>query len=232
MSQMMPQPPIGPEQDENRERLIAEIMQAFWQQQMTEIENGPLDWKFHQLPLARIKKVMKSDEDVKGMMISAEAPMMFSKACEIFILELTMRAWVFTEESKRRTLQKCDVGAAVSKADMYDFLIDIIPREEYMPMFRFKQPAQEPQIAGFANASQFINNYLPQEAANPSFLSQMPGYANIRPPVASGEGGDPGLSPQSQQHLQPQQQSQQQQGQHQGPNSASSIAMPQEGAAA
>ncbi|KAJ3194061.1 Nuclear transcription factor Y subunit C-2, partial [Dinochytrium kinnereticum] len=117
-------------EDMQRETVIQEIMQAFWQQQMTEIENGPLDWKFHQLPLARIKKVMKSDEEVK--MISAEAPMMFSKACEIFILELTMRAWIYTEENKRRTLQKNDVGTAVCKADMYDFLIDIVPREEYI----------------------------------------------------------------------------------------------------
>ena len=38
-------------------------------------------------------------------MISAEAPIMFAKACEIFILELTMLAWNHTEEHKRRTLQ-------------------------------------------------------------------------------------------------------------------------------
>jgi len=41
-------------------------------------------------------------------MISAEAPVVFAKACEIFILELTMRAWNLTEDNKRRTLQ---VGA-------------------------------------------------------------------------------------------------------------------------
>ncbi len=38
-------------------------------------------------------------------MISAEAPVLFAKACEIFILELTLRAWMHTEENKRRTLQ-------------------------------------------------------------------------------------------------------------------------------
>ena len=53
-------------------------------------------------------------------MISSEAPMIFSKACEIFILELTIRAWFHTEDNKRRTLQKTDVAAALSKADMYD----------------------------------------------------------------------------------------------------------------
>lgn len=48
------------------------------------------DFKNHNdLPLARIKRIMKSDEDVR--MISAEAPVLFAKACEMFILELTLR---------------------------------------------------------------------------------------------------------------------------------------------
>ena len=46
---------------------------------------------------------MKSDEDVK--MISAETPILFAKACEMFIIELTYRSWVYTEQAKRRTLQ-------------------------------------------------------------------------------------------------------------------------------
>jgi nuclear transcription factor Y, gamma len=64
-------------------------------------------------------------------MISAEAPVLFAKACEIFILEVTLRSWIHTEEGKRRTLQKSDVASAISKNDMFDFLIDIVPREEY-----------------------------------------------------------------------------------------------------
>ncbi|ORY37775.1 histone-fold-containing protein [Rhizoclosmatium globosum] len=63
-------------------------------------------------------------------MISAEVPILFAKACEFFILELTLRSWVHTEENKRRTLQKSDVAAALSRLDMYDFLIDIVPRED------------------------------------------------------------------------------------------------------
>ncbi len=46
---------------------------------------------------------MKSDEDVR--MISSETPVLFAKACEIFITELTYRAWAYTLDSKRRTLQ-------------------------------------------------------------------------------------------------------------------------------
>lgn len=102
-------------------------MQQFWVEQMNEVQQAT-DFKNHLLPLARIKKIMKSDEDVR--MISAEAPVLFAKACEMFILELTHRAWAQTEEAKRRTLQRSDISAAIQKTDIFDFLIDIVPRDD------------------------------------------------------------------------------------------------------
>lgn len=46
-------------------------------------------------------------------MISAEAPLLFAKAAEIFIHELTLRAWIHTEDNKRRTLQVLKVTSWV-----------------------------------------------------------------------------------------------------------------------
>ena len=63
-------------------------------------------------------------------MISAEAPILFAKACELFILELTIRSWLHAEENKRRTLQKNDIAAAITRTDIFDFLVDIVPRDE------------------------------------------------------------------------------------------------------
>merc|ERR1719278_616113 len=74
---------------------------------------------------------MKLDEDVK--MISAEAPVLFAKAAEMFIHELTMRAWIHTEDNKRRTLQRNDIAMAITKYDQFDFLIDIVPRDDIKP---------------------------------------------------------------------------------------------------
>ncbi|CAN0905954.1 Nuclear transcription factor Y subunit C-4 [Linum grandiflorum] len=102
-------------------------LQMFWSYQRHEIDQVN-DFKNHQLPLARIKKIMKADEDVR--MISAEAPILFAKACELFILELTIRSWLHAEESKRRTLQKNDIAAAITRTDIFDFLVDIVPRED------------------------------------------------------------------------------------------------------
>ncbi|KAI9489634.1 histone-fold-containing protein [Zychaea mexicana] len=100
----------------------------FWQDEMTTTQTSVPNFRTHPLPLARIKKVMKTDPEVK--MISAEAPILFAKACETFIAELTKRAWVHAEESKRRTLLRSDIAMGISKTDMCDFLIDIVPRME------------------------------------------------------------------------------------------------------
>lgn len=124
-------------------------LNSFWPRVTEEIRKLPLDLKNQALPLARIKKIMKLDEDVK--MISAEAPMLFAKAAEIFIHELTLRAWVHTEDNKRRTLQRNDIAMAISKCDQFDFLIDIVPREELKPA---KPPSETSRGATTMNPDQ------------------------------------------------------------------------------
>ncbi|PHU15555.1 Nuclear transcription factor Y subunit C-4 [Capsicum chinense] len=109
------------------DHVLQQQLQMFWNYQRQEIEQAT-DFKNHQLPLARIKKIMKADEDVR--MISAETPVLFAKACEMFIQELTLRSWIHSEENKRKTLQKNDIAAAISRTDTFDFLVDIIPRDE------------------------------------------------------------------------------------------------------
>ena len=123
---------------EQHDKRLADGLARFWASQATEMEALEIgteqDFKNHNdLPLARIKRIMKSDEDVR--MISAEAPILFAKACEMFILELTLRclylcrlfsfklldsifrSWCHSEHSRRRTLQKEDVQAAIRKTD-------------------------------------------------------------------------------------------------------------------
>lgn len=117
----VPQPPRSPPTIEN-----------FWDRAVDDVKSMTnVDSKNQILPLARIKKIMKLDENAK--MIAAEAPLLFAKACEYFIQELTLRAWVHTEENKRRTLQRSDIATAISIYDQFDFLIDIVPRDEIKP---------------------------------------------------------------------------------------------------
>ncbi|KIK54586.1 hypothetical protein GYMLUDRAFT_249313 [Collybiopsis luxurians FD-317 M1] len=106
---------------------LNEFLPVFWQRQIDAAEQESSDYRHPILPLARIKKVMKSDPDVK--MIAADAPILFCKACEIFIEEITARAFIIADSNKRRTLSRSDIAAALSKSDQFDFLIDIVPRD-------------------------------------------------------------------------------------------------------
>ncbi|RDX81772.1 Nuclear transcription factor Y subunit C-2, partial [Mucuna pruriens] len=108
---------------------LKQRLKNFWAKQRQEIEEGT-ELRPNSLPLCRIKKIMKVDEEVK--MISAEAPVVFRKACELFIMELSMRAWDITEKNKKKTLQKSDIASAITKTDVFDFLVDIVPRHDTM----------------------------------------------------------------------------------------------------
>lgn len=120
-------------------------LQNFFPQVLEEIKEIKVIEPGNQLlPLARIKKIMKLDEDVK--MISAEAPLLFAKATEIFIHELTLRAWLHTEDNKRRTLQRNDIAMAISKYDQFDFLIDIVPRDEIKPKKEETKTTVQPEV--------------------------------------------------------------------------------------
>lgn len=111
---------------------LEESLTEFWSGQLHEMHvlgtdraQTEQDFKNHNdLPLARIKRIMKSDEDVR--MISAEAPVLFAKACEMFILEMTLRSWNYSENNRRKTLQKEDVKEAIERTDIFDFLVDVI----------------------------------------------------------------------------------------------------------
>ncbi|KAF8989821.1 histone-fold-containing protein [Cyathus striatus] len=107
---------------------LNDFLRSFWQRQIDAAEQETPDYRHPPLPLARIKKVMKSDPDVK--MIAADAPILFCKACEIFIAEITARAFIVADSNKRRTLSRSDIAKALSKSDQFDFLIDIVPRDE------------------------------------------------------------------------------------------------------
>ncbi|VDD96861.1 unnamed protein product [Enterobius vermicularis] len=74
-----------------------------------------------ELPLARVKKVMKIDDQVKQQMISTDVPVLMSKACEIFCEHLTLTAWKFTEKGKRKTLTKSDVNLLDTYTHFHSF---------------------------------------------------------------------------------------------------------------
>jgi len=181
----------------------------FWPKVTDEIRNMSIaDLKHQELPLARIKKIMKLDEDVK--MISAEAPVLFAKAAEMFIHELTMRAWIHTEDNKRRTLQRNDIAMAITKYDQFDFLIDIVPRDDIKPTSSAKREDSSSVRMVPDQVSYYFQPELAQLAQQHQQALQSTGGGQ-----AGGSSGAPSQAPPPQQQQQQQQQAQQAQQQQQ-----------------
>ena len=91
-------------------------------QDVENLNPEPSNFRNHVLPLARIKKIMKMDEEVK--MISVETPLLISKACELFIIELAYRGWAHTIEGNRRTLQRnrCHIGGTKEQCEQVMYM--------------------------------------------------------------------------------------------------------------
>lgn len=157
-------------------------MQGFWRQisgEIHEINPETENFKFQILPLSRIKKVMKLEDDIREetCMISGEAPVVFAKACEIFILELSKRAWIISEEGKRRTLLKSDLAKAAASSELYDFLLDVVPREGVSPSL---DDRGYPVLAMGSSTISFSNRHflpLPMDVEI-QFPSPQPGEAS------------------------------------------------------
>ena len=100
--------------------------------------NGDFEaYKEVKLPVARIKKIMKTDEDVR--MISIEAPILFSKACELFIMDLAYKVSFYARWNQKTVIDKMDLALAVSESESHDFLIDLIPEVEMESLMKVRR---------------------------------------------------------------------------------------------
>lgn len=121
--------------------------EQYWEKIFEEAALDGMQNKDIHLPLARIKRLMKVEEEVK--MVANDVPILFSKVTEKFVEELTLRAWLNTENNRRRILQKNDLSAAVKTSDVFDFLIYVVPKAEFGSENSFDATKYEEQVKGF-----------------------------------------------------------------------------------
>ncbi|KCZ82336.1 hypothetical protein H312_00359 [Anncaliia algerae PRA339] len=101
------------------------ICSQFWGNKNEEIESNENFFLKHDLPLARIKKLMRVEEDVKN--IGGEVTPLFSKITQTFIEEVTIKALDKAYNRKKRIIQKSDINDVFSSSEIYDFLHFLIP---------------------------------------------------------------------------------------------------------
>ncbi|KAL3346215.1 hypothetical protein AABB24_024911 [Solanum stoloniferum] len=149
--------------------LLKENLFCFWNRQKEEILRADPKRK-PEMPISRIRRAMKSNDHVK--MVSAHSTVLLSKAIEMFIMELTLRAWMQADQGKCRTLKRYDFARAIRDEEVFDFLSDIVPRQTYkLPcQFQVQKEANDGQGNESHSAYQMLqpSNIPVEEDANGS----------------------------------------------------------------
>lgn len=140
--------------------------------------------------MERDRQAQEGNGDSKQtrFMIAGEAPVLLGKACELLIKEMSARAWRHTERNRRRTLQRQDVHAAVGESEVYDFLIDIVPRitaNQAPPQVTFPEQhmAQVPQAPMPMPAAASVPQPAPDMGDPERFALQMHQMAHGEPQI-------------------------------------------------
>ncbi|KAL3346202.1 hypothetical protein AABB24_024909 [Solanum stoloniferum] len=130
------------QQDPRFMQLLKENLFSFWKRQKEEILRSDPKRK-HNLSISRIRRAMKSNDQVK--MVSAHSTVLFSKAIEMFIMELTLRAWMQADQGKCRTLKRYDFARAIRDEELFNFLSDTVPLQTYKCQFQVQKEANDGQ---------------------------------------------------------------------------------------
>eukprot|EP00669_Euglena_mutabilis_P004355 TRINITY_DN1568_c0_g1_i2.p2 TRINITY_DN1568_c0_g1~~TRINITY_DN1568_c0_g1_i2.p2 ORF type:complete len:116 (+),score=21.21 TRINITY_DN1568_c0_g1_i2:243-590(+) len=83
------------------------------------------------LAVARVKRVMTADPDVR--MVAADAVACMTRAVELFIGELACAAAAHAAKEKKKTVQYAHVAVAAASEDSLRFLSGVLPDDKVRP---------------------------------------------------------------------------------------------------
>ena len=129
-----------------------------------------------ELPLARIKRIMKQDScDPHPRMISADTIPLMAYAAQLFIGSLTSLAWqLSTAPAKRNTLQVKDLKAVIHASSRFDFLIDVLDMFDQQAMNQQPLRAAAPLTAPAPRKSLTMHQLPPEECLPERFIAAAP----------------------------------------------------------
>eukprot|EP00794_Sanderia_malayensis_P008239 gene8239-9121_t len=107
------------------ESIESEILERDIEEEATETQPGnedgkPNSSKIAQLPYTRVRNMMKLDTDLH--IASQESVFLVTKAAEYFVQFIAKEAHRRSIQSKRKTIQKRDLDAAINEIDSMVFL--------------------------------------------------------------------------------------------------------------
>lgn len=104
-------------------KLFLNISETASSTQQTDAESANTaknESKLFQLPLTRIKNIMKLDPDLH--ITSHEGVFLVTRATELFIESMARESYRFTAQAKKKTMQKKDVDFAIENVESLVFL--------------------------------------------------------------------------------------------------------------
>ncbi|RLN30337.1 hypothetical protein C2845_PM05G07580 [Panicum miliaceum] len=100
-----------------------QMVEEFWRKKQHEIE-AIEDFGERTIPMTRLRKVICAE---KGkMMMTFDTPSFLTKACEIFVQELSFHAWMRAKFHHRSIILDSDIAEAIGSTNSYDFLNDVL----------------------------------------------------------------------------------------------------------
>ena len=121
------EPMDSPDSENNKEPVVRDVINDSQmieeEKDSTSIEPSieePEQEKLTRFPMGRIKRIMKMDPDVR--VVTPEASFLVSKSLELFVESLVWEAHRYTEQSRKKTMQKHDVDRAIDGVDALAFL--------------------------------------------------------------------------------------------------------------
>jgi nuclear transcription factor Y gamma len=100
-----------------------QMIEEFWRKKQEEIEVIK-DFGERTIPMTSLKKVICAE---KGKMVmTSDIPTFMTKACEIFVQELSIRAWMCACSHNRSIILDSNIAKEIASIKSYDFLNDVL----------------------------------------------------------------------------------------------------------
>ncbi|KAK2736733.1 hypothetical protein FQN57_000581 [Myotisia sp. PD_48] len=107
------------------------------------------------LPLARIKRIIRADEDIAQC--STNATFLIAAATEMFVQYLAEQAYTVVKSNNMKSLRYNDIATAVARIDNLEFLSDVIPKTTTYGKFKEKKAKEKAKRGGKVPVQQTLN---------------------------------------------------------------------------
>ena len=113
------------------EEVVNDIARAVHHRIALQNENNERDLNV-KIPLTRLRRIMKLEVDSSTLNITKDALVDLAQAIRAFIRILSSLGWNLSVAADNRTMfQPRDLQVAVNASNRFDFLVDIVPRDDF-----------------------------------------------------------------------------------------------------